>query len=67
MNYEVTLSFKVDSPYSEERVGRQTECLFEFGTMRESIADGLDLDEEPSLISVDVRHAAKSKRLGNPA
>jgi len=57
MQYEVTLKMLIDSPFGKERVTRQVECLFEFGTIGESFVDALGLDETPRLSSVSVEPA----------
>jgi hypothetical protein len=61
MQYELTLKILIDSPFDKERVARQMESLFEFGTIGESIVDGLGLDETPRLSSVSIE-AAPSDR-----
>ncbi len=62
MQYEVTLKILLDSPCKKERVARQVESLFEFGTIRESFADALGLDETPRLSGVSVERAKSSGR-----
>jgi hypothetical protein len=62
MRYEVTLKIVIDTPRDKERVVRQVESLFEFGTIGESIVDGLGLDETPRLSSVSIEPAS-SKHL----
>ena len=54
MKYELTVKLLIESPFDEYRVMRQVESLFDFGTVSESFADGLKLDECPHFLSVDV-------------
>jgi len=54
MKYELTVKLLIESPFDEYRVKRQVESLFDFGTVSESFADGLKLDECPHFLSVDV-------------
>jgi hypothetical protein len=54
MKYELTVTLRLDSRCSQERVARQFEDLFESGTIRESIAEGLHLRDDPHLVSVSV-------------
>jgi hypothetical protein len=58
MQYELTLKIVIDTPLGKERVARQVESLFEFGTIGESIVDGLGLDETPRLSSVSIEPAS---------
>ncbi len=58
MQYELTLKMMIDSPFDKERVARQVECLFEFGTIGESVVDALGLDETPRLSSVSIEPAS---------
>jgi hypothetical protein len=61
MHYEVTLKILIDSPFDKERVARQMESLFEFGTIRESIVDGLRLIKTPRLSSVSIERASTAR------
>jgi hypothetical protein len=61
MRYELTIKILIDSPFDKERVARQMESLFEFGTIRESIVDGLKLDESPRLSSVSIERASTDR------
>ena len=61
MRYELTIKILIDSPFDKERVARQMESLFEFGTFRESIVDGLKLDEDPRLSSVSIERASTAR------
>lgn len=54
MKYELTVKLLIESPFDQYRVRRQVESLFDFGTVSESFADGLKLDECPHFLSVDV-------------
>ncbi|MFH1758030.1 MAG: hypothetical protein ABH969_08285 [Pseudomonadota bacterium] len=58
MKYELTLKIAIETPLGKERVARQVESLFEFGTIGESIVDGLGLDENPRLSSVSIEPAS---------
>jgi hypothetical protein len=60
MNYELTVTMKLKSGYSQDRVAKKLACLFEFGTIKESIVDGLRLLEDPRLVVISVR--GKSRR-----
>jgi len=60
MRYELTLKIVIDTPRDKERVVHQIESLFEFGTIGESIVDGLKLNESPRLTSVSVKRATTS-------
>ncbi len=54
MKYEVTVKLLIETPVDEDRVTRQAESLFAFGTVLESFADALKLDVDPRLLSVAV-------------
>jgi hypothetical protein len=58
MQYELTLKIVIDTPHGKERVAHQIESLFEFGTIGESIVDGLKLNESPRLSSVSIEPAS---------
>ena len=60
MKYELTLKIAIETPLGKERVAHQVESLFEFGTIGESIVDGLGLDETPRLSSVSIEPASTS-------
>ncbi len=60
MQYELTLKMVIETPLDKERVAHQVESLFEFGTIGESIVDGLGLDETPRLSSVSIEPASTS-------
>ena len=55
MEYELTIKLVVKSRFEADRVMSQTEAVCEFGTVREAIAVGLRLDEDPHLAGVSVR------------
>jgi len=55
MQCELTAKIRLESPCGQSRVARQFACLFEFGTIRESIVDGLHLLEDPRLSGLTVR------------
>ena len=52
MRHEVTIKLTLNSDHDPARVEKQIDSLFNFGTLREAIADGLDLDTEPHFIGV---------------
>jgi hypothetical protein len=54
MQYEVTIRLLVKTPNDEDRVARQVESLFGFGTVSESFVEGLKLREGPRFLGVDV-------------
>jgi hypothetical protein len=60
MRYEVTIKIVIKTPRDKERVIHQVESLFDFGTIGESIVDGLKLNESPRLSSVSVKRASTS-------
>ena len=60
MIYDVTIKLTLESENDTERVERQLDALFNCGTVRESIADGLWLDEEPHFVSAVVAPVAAS-------
>ncbi len=57
MQYELTLKILIDSPFDQERVARQVESLFEFGTVGESVVEALILDETPRFLIVGIKPA----------
>jgi len=54
MQYELTVKLLITSPFDKDRVMRQVESLFDFGTVMESFADALKLDVDPHFLSVAV-------------
>ena len=54
MHYELTIKMQLDSDQSQDRVAKLFESLFGFGTIKESIVDGLQLLDDPRLVAVDV-------------
>ncbi len=54
MHYELTVKLLVKMPFDENRVIRQVESLFSFGTVLESFAEALKLDKDPHFLSVAV-------------
>ena len=61
MNYELTVTLRLDSDHSADRIAKLFESSFEFGTIRESIAEGLQLLDDPRLVAVAVARAPGSK------
>jgi len=60
MQYELTITLSLESNSNQDRVAKQFASLFDFGTVKESIVDGLQLLEDPRLVSISVR--GKSRR-----
>ena len=54
MTYEVMVKLTLRSPHGAERVAKQIESVFEFGTVGEATAEGLTLNEAPHLVDVSV-------------
>ena len=59
MHYELTVTMHLDSDRSRDRVAKLFESLFEFGTVRETIAEGLHLLDDPQLVAVGVKRASQ--------
>jgi hypothetical protein len=55
MHYELTITMRLESGYGKDRVAKMFASLFDFGTIRESIADGLKLRQDPRLVAVSVQ------------
>jgi hypothetical protein len=62
MKYELTIVLELESRRSQERVARQFTSLFNFGTIKETIADGLHLPDDPTLLGVARQPKAKPNR-----
>jgi hypothetical protein len=62
MKYELTIKLQLESRSHQEHVAKQFTALFDFGTVRESIVDGLKLTEEPRLLGVSVQRNTERKR-----
>jgi len=54
MHYELTIKLLLETPVDEDRVTRQVQSLFAFGTVLESIAEALKLEADPHFVSVAV-------------
>ncbi len=54
MQYELTVKLLIKTPFDEDRIMRQAESLFAFGTVLESVAEALKLDTDPHFLSVGV-------------
>jgi hypothetical protein len=65
MRYEITVTIQLDSRRDRDRVAKQFESLFEFGTIRESIAEGLQLQNDPRLLAVAVKRKASDHTTGS--
>lgn len=58
MRHEVTITLRLKSSSNQDRVAKQLASLFDFGTVKESIVDGLSLLEDPHLVDISVRGAS---------
>lgn len=54
MSHEITVTIQLESDQSSDRIAKLFESLFQFGSIRESIADGLQLLDDPRLLAVAV-------------
>ena len=54
MQYELTVKLLIESPFNKDRITRQVESVFAFGTVSESVAEALKLDADPHFLSVAV-------------
>jgi hypothetical protein len=54
MRYELTIKLLLETPVNQDRVIRQVESCFAFGTVSESVADALKLDVDPRFLGVTV-------------
>ena len=52
----------VKSRFGADRVSHQLESLFHYGTIKESIADGLKLGDDPLLVDVAIREVPRTTR-----
>lgn len=59
ITYEVTVKLTLRSPHEADRVAKQIESVFEFGTVGEALAEGLKLNEAPHLVDVLVCKLAR--------
>ena len=59
MQHEVTITLRLESSSSQDRVAKQLTSLFAFGIVKESIVDGLHLLEDPRLVDICVRGASR--------
>jgi hypothetical protein len=62
MQYELTITLRLESDSSQDRVTKQLTSLFDFGTVKESIVDGLQLLEDPRFVGLSVRRKGKRAR-----
>jgi hypothetical protein len=65
MRYELTVTIQLDSRRDQDRVAKQFESLFEFGTIRESIEEGLQLLNDPRLLAVAVKRKVSDYTTGS--
>ena len=63
MKYEVTLRMTVKSSRDADHIAKQTESVFEFGTVSEAIAEGLKMNDDPHLVGVSVRRLTQKHAL----
>ncbi len=61
MQYEVTIKLLIETTVDEDRLTRQVEWLFDFGTVKDSFADALKLNEDPHFLNVAVLAAPTPK------
>ncbi len=54
MQYELTIKLSLATPVDKDRLIRQVESCFASGTVLESVAEALKLDEDPHFLSVAV-------------
>jgi len=54
MQYELTIKLLLETSVDEDRLIRQVESCFAFGTALESIAEALKLNEDPRFLNVAV-------------
>ena len=54
MQYELSIELLLESPVERDRLIRQVESCFAFGTVLESIAEALKLDVDPQFLGVTV-------------
>jgi hypothetical protein len=54
MQYELTVKLLIETGVDKDRVTRQVESLFAFGTVLESFAEAQKLDKDPHFLSVAV-------------
>jgi hypothetical protein len=65
MRYELAITIQLDSRHDQDRVAKLFESLFEYGTIKESIADALQLGNDPRLLSVDVKRKPRGYTTGS--
>jgi hypothetical protein len=67
MRYVITATIQLDSRRDEDRVANLFESVFEFGTIKEAIAEGLQLLADPRLLTVDVKRKTRVRKTGSAA
>jgi hypothetical protein len=67
MRYVITATIQLDSRRDEDRVAKLFESVFEFGTIKEAIAEGLQLLDDPRLLAVDVKRKTRGRKTGSVA
>jgi hypothetical protein len=66
MQYEIKLTMRLESPRGQYRVVRGLESLFEHGTIKDSIAESLQLLNEPSFVAVTARRLSPASNSEAP-
>ena len=67
MRYVITATIQLDSRRDEDRVAKLFESAFEFGTIKEAIAEGLQLLNDPRLLAVVVKRKTRGRKTGSAA
>lgn len=67
MRYVITATIQLDSRRDEDLVAKLFESVFEFGTIKEAIAEGLQLLDDPRLLAVDVKRKTRGRKTGSAA
>jgi hypothetical protein len=65
MRYVITATIQLDSRRDEDRVAKLIESVFEFGTIKGAIAEGLQLLDDPRLLAVDVKRKTRGRKTGS--
>jgi hypothetical protein len=67
MRYELTITIQLDSCHGQDRVAKLFKSVFQFGTIKEAIAEGLQLLNDPRLLAVAVKRKASGYTTGSAA
>jgi hypothetical protein len=65
MQYELTVTMQLSSRRSQDCVAKMFKSHFEYGTTKESIAEGLQILDDPRLLSVTVKRKVGGNMLGS--